>query len=90
MSFETIVAGGARSALPHGVASPQPIPNNGFVILDFGVILAGYCSDMTRTLYVGKPTARARRMYGAVREAQQAALEAVEVAQHLVGSRQLP
>lgn len=77
MSFETIVAGGARSALPHGVASPQPIPNNGFVILDFGVILAGYCSDMTRTLYVGKPTARARRMYKAVREAQQAALEAV-------------
>ncbi|HYX69536.1 MAG TPA: aminopeptidase P family protein [Terriglobales bacterium] len=72
MSFETIVAAGPRSALPHGRASSQPIPNKGFVILDFGVILSGYCSDMTRTLYVGRPTARARRLYQAVREAQQA------------------
>jgi Xaa-Pro aminopeptidase len=77
MSFETIVAAGPRSALPHGVASAQVIPRRGFVVLDFGVILAGYCSDMTRTVYVGKPTARVRRMYQAVREAQQAAIEAV-------------
>ena len=77
MSFETILAGGARSALPHGRASSQPIPNNGFVVLDFGVILSGYCSDMTRTLYLGRPTARARGMYEAVREAQQAAVQEV-------------
>jgi Xaa-Pro aminopeptidase len=77
MSFETIVAGGARSALPHGVASSQPIPNKGFVILDFGVILAGYCSDMTRTVHVGKLSRRERELYSRVREAQAAATEAV-------------
>jgi Xaa-Pro aminopeptidase len=77
MSFPTIVAAGARSALPHGVASPQVIPSKGFVLLDFGVILAGYCSDMSRTVFVGAPTARAREMYQAVREAQQAAVAAV-------------
>src|SRR5215470_2242313 len=43
MSFDTIVAAGPRSALPHGRASSQPIPQDGFIILDYGVILAGYC-----------------------------------------------
>src|SRR6267154_1073103 len=43
MSFDTIVAAGVRSALPHGRASAQPIPPQGFIILDYGVILAGYC-----------------------------------------------
>ena len=78
MSFETIVAAGTRSALPHGLASAQPIPRRGFVVLDFGVILRDYCSDMTRTLYVGRPTAEVRRLYQAVRDAQQAAIEAVQ------------
>ena len=77
MAFETMVAAGPRSALPHGRASSQPVPNKGFVILDFGVILSGYCSDMTRTLYLGKPTTRARRLYQAVLAAQQAALREV-------------
>jgi Xaa-Pro aminopeptidase len=77
MSFETIVAAGARSALPHGRASSQAIPRRGFVVLDFGVILAGYCSDMTRTVHVGAPAEDARRLYAVVREAQQAAIEAV-------------
>jgi Xaa-Pro aminopeptidase len=77
MSFETIVAAGPRSALPHGVASQAAIPARGFVVLDFGVILRGYCSDMTRTVHVGKVSAGGRRMYQAVREAQQAAIGAV-------------
>jgi Xaa-Pro aminopeptidase len=77
MSFETIVAGGPRSALPHWRASTQPIPLGGFVVLDFGVILRGYCSDMTRTVYVGKPAAQARTLYQAVWDAQQAALDSV-------------
>jgi len=77
MSFDTIVAAGPRSALPHGRASTHLIPQQGFVVLDFGVILSGYCSDMTRTLYVGKPAARARRLYDVVREAQQAAIDVV-------------
>jgi Xaa-Pro aminopeptidase len=78
MSFETIIASGPRSALPHGRASNAPIPSRGFVVCDFGVILAGYCSDMTRTVHVGRPTMEARRIYEAVREAQQAAVAAVK------------
>jgi Xaa-Pro aminopeptidase len=78
MAFPTIVAGGLRSALPHGRASAAAIPARGFVVCDFGVILAGYCSDMTRTLHVGRPPKEARRVYQAVVEAQHAALEAVK------------
>ena len=77
MSFETIIAAGKRSALPHGRASQAAIPAQGFVVCDFGVILSGYCSDMTRTVYVGRPSAEARGVYQAVKQAQQAAVEAV-------------
>ena len=77
MSFDTIVAGGARSAMPHGRASSHSIPEGGFIILDWGVILAGYCSDMTRTVHVGPPSETHRSMYQAVREAQSASIAAV-------------
>jgi Xaa-Pro aminopeptidase len=77
MSFPTIIAAGQRSALPHGRASDEPIPPGGFVVCDFGVILASYCSDQTRTVWVGPVSKEARRIYDAVREAQQAAVEAV-------------
>ena len=77
MSFPTIIASGPRSALPHGRASTQPIPSGGFVVCDFGVILAGYCSDQTRTVWVGPASGEAQRVYDAVREAQQAAVQAV-------------
>ncbi len=77
MSFDTIIASGARSALPHGRASRTAIPAQGFVVCDFGVILSGYCSDMTRTVYVGHASAEARRVYQAVKQAQQAGVDAV-------------
>ena len=77
MAFPPIIASGPRSALPHGRASSAPIPAKGFVVCDFGVILAGYCSDMTRTVHVGRPPADACNLYEAVQQAQQAALEAV-------------
>jgi Xaa-Pro aminopeptidase len=77
MSFETIVASGPRSALPHGHATPAMLPRKAFVVLDFGVILNGYCSDMTRTVHVGKANNRERFAYDSVLEAQQAAFEAV-------------
>jgi Xaa-Pro aminopeptidase len=77
MSFETIIASGERSALPHGRASRAKIPASGFVVCDFGVILTGYCSDTTRTVYVGRPSEEARCFYDAVRASQQAAVEAV-------------
>ena len=78
MSFATIVAGGVRSSFPHGRATSQRLPRKGFLTLDFGVILKGYCSDMTRTVYLGKPTQGERFTYDAVREAQQAAVDAVK------------
>jgi Xaa-Pro aminopeptidase len=77
MSFETIVAGGERSALPHGVASRALLPRSGFVVLDYGVILGGYCSDMTRTVFLGRPSRQERQVYEAVLEAQQAAVAVV-------------
>jgi Xaa-Pro aminopeptidase len=77
MSFPTIVASGARSALPHGRASEQAIRPGGFVVCDFGVILEGYCSDQTRTVWVGAASEDARAAYQAVLEAQQAAVDAV-------------
>ena len=77
MSFDTIVASGPRSALPHGHATAAKLPRNGFVTLDFGVILKGYCSDMTRTVHLGKSGRRERSAYEAVLDAQQAAVEAV-------------
>jgi Xaa-Pro aminopeptidase len=77
MSFETIVASGQRSALPHGRATTAPLPRKGFLTLDFGIILEGYCSDMTRTVHLGKPTAKERAAYEAVLEAQEAGVQAV-------------
>jgi len=77
MSFETIVAAGTRSAMPHGRATAAKLPRRGFVTLDFGVILNGYCSDMTRTVHLGKPKANERAAYEAVLEAQEAGVAAV-------------
>jgi Xaa-Pro aminopeptidase len=77
MSFETIVASGARSALPHGRATGAGLPRRGFVTLDFGIILKGYCSDMTRTVFLGKPRPKERHAYEAVLEGQEAAVKAV-------------
>jgi Xaa-Pro aminopeptidase len=77
MSFPTILASGPRSAIVHGRASSTRIPRRGFVVCDFGVILAGYCSDRTRTVHVGRPSREARQLYEAVLEAQQAAIAAV-------------
>jgi Xaa-Pro aminopeptidase len=77
MSFETIVASGERSALPHGKASNAALPRKGFVTLDFGIIREGYCSDMTRTICLGRPRSEERKAYEAVLEAQESAVAAV-------------
>ena len=75
MSFPTILASGPRSAMVHGRASGARIARRGFVVCDFGVILAGYCSDRTRTVHVGQPSREERAFYNAVGEAQQAAID---------------
>ncbi len=77
MSFETIVASGQRSALPHGRASSAKLPKRGFVTLDFGVVVEGYCSDMTRTVHMGPAGADERDAYDAVLLAQETAVAAV-------------
>ncbi len=70
MSFETIVASGVRSALPHGRATASLLPRRGFLTLDFGIIREGYCSDMTRTVHLGKAECkRARNIPGSARSA---------------------
>jgi len=74
MSFETIVASGERSALPHGRATTAKLPKRGFVTLDFGVVMDGYCSDMTRTIHLGKASQEEFDVYHAVLEAQEAAV----------------
>lgn len=74
-SFETIVASGERSALPHGKASDRVIQGNEFVKLDFGAYYKGYCSDITRTVVLGKPTDKHKEIYDIVLEAQLNCLE---------------
>ncbi|WP_028610424.1 M24 family metallopeptidase [Paenibacillus harenae] len=77
-SFDTIVASGERSALPHGVASDRLIGTNEFVKLDFGAYYKGYCSDLTRTVVVGTPTEKHLEIYNIVLEAQLHALEHIK------------
>jgi Xaa-Pro aminopeptidase len=76
-SFETIVASGSRSAWPHAQPTPKLLKKNELVVLDQGAILRGYCSDMTRTVFLGRPAGRVRSLYSAVLEAQQAAKAAI-------------
>jgi Xaa-Pro aminopeptidase len=76
-AFETIVASGVRGALPHGKASSKKIESGEFMTLDFGCVVNGYHSDMTRTVCIGKPSAEMKKVYGIVLEAQQRAADAV-------------
>ena len=69
-SFDTIVASGKRSALPHGVATDKVIEKGDFVTLDYGAYYNGYVSDITRTVAVGKPSEELIKIYDIVLEAQ--------------------
>jgi len=74
-AFETIVASGPRGARPHARPSGKVLEKSELVIFDLGAILSGYASDMSRTVYLGEPPGRIRRLYKAVLEAQQMAVE---------------
>ncbi|HWR38349.1 MAG TPA: Xaa-Pro peptidase family protein [Patescibacteria group bacterium] len=76
-AFDTIVASGIRSALPHGRASEKIIENGDFITMDFGAVYLGYHSDMTRTVVVGKASERQRKIYQVVLAAQLAGVQAV-------------
>jgi Xaa-Pro aminopeptidase len=85
-SFDTIVASGPRSAWAHARPTSKPLGKSELVVLDQGAIIRGYCSDMTRTVFLGRPTQKVRRLYAAVLEAQAAARNALRpgVAAHEV------
>jgi Xaa-Pro aminopeptidase len=76
-AFETIVAFGERAALPHARPTAKRLRKNELVVLDLGAILAHYCSDITRTFFVGRAPKRIRGWYRAVQEAQAAAIATV-------------
>ena len=77
-SFETIVASGPRGAFPHARPTSKKLRKNELVVLDLGVILGHYCSDMTRTVHLGRATRRVRDCYRSVQQAQAAGVAAVQ------------
>ena len=76
LSFPPIVVSGPNTSMPHGVAGQRVLQNGDFVTLDFGLILEGYCSDMTRTVALGHVTDEMRLVYDTVLRAQQAGIAA--------------
>lgn len=76
--FDYIVASGYRSALPHGVATKKRLAENEFLTIDFGARFQGYCSDFTRTIFIGAPDTRHTEIYQIVLEAQKAGIEALK------------
>lgn len=74
IAFDTIAVSGTHSSMPHGVPERRKI-EKGFLTMDFGAKFNGYCSDMTRTVCVGKPSDEMKRIYGTVLQAQETAIE---------------
>ncbi|MCD9021142.1 M24 family metallopeptidase [Cohnella silvisoli] len=77
-AYASIVASGERSALPHGLASDKLLAANEFVTLDFGANYEGYCSDLTRTVFIGTPTEKHKELYSIVLEANRATLSGLK------------
>jgi Xaa-Pro aminopeptidase len=77
LAFETVLASGPRSALPHGRASERVMAAGDLVTVDFGAVWHGYCSDCTRTVALGRADARQREIYAIVVEALQEGLAAL-------------
>ena len=76
-AFPTIVASGPRSAMPHGVASARRLAGGEILLIDYGCVFEGYCSDETCSFFLGEPTAKQRRIYAVVKEAHDLALAAL-------------
>lgn len=76
-SFKTLVSSGARCYLPHSVATDKRVADGDFVLMDFGAVRDGYCSDITRTIVVGHADDTQRRLYGLVQAAQQKAVDVI-------------
>lgn len=77
-SFSAIVASGVNSSMPHAVPTKKKIELGDFVTMDYGCVYEGYCSDMTRTIVVGKASDKQKEIYNIVLEAQLAALDVIK------------
>lgn len=77
LSFDTIALSGVNTSMPHGVPSDKKVQRGEFVLMDFGAVVDGYHSDMTRTVCVGEPTPKMREVYDIVLEAQRLGIAAV-------------
>ncbi len=77
LSFDTIAASGVNSASPHAVPTDKPLQKGEFLTLDFGAVVDGYHSDMTRTLCVGRPSQKMEEVYNSVLQANLDAIDAV-------------
>lgn len=78
LSFPAIVASGINSSMPHAVPGNKKLANGDFLTLDFGCIYNGYCSDMTRTIVIGRASQKQKEIYNVVLEAQLAALDFIK------------
>ncbi|MFL0251574.1 M24 family metallopeptidase [Clostridium neuense] len=78
LSFPSIVASGERSCLPHGQATNKVLEEGDFLTLDFGCIYEDYCSDMTRTIVIGKPSDKMKEIYDIVLKANEAAIPVIK------------
>lgn len=77
LSFETIIASGPNSSMPHAVPSERELQNGDLVVMDFGCMYEGYCSDMTRTIGIGRVSDEQKEIYSIVQKAQQTALDGI-------------
>ncbi|HUR16223.1 MAG TPA: Xaa-Pro peptidase family protein [Candidatus Limnocylindrales bacterium] len=80
LAFDVACLAGAQAALPHGAPTDRSVKNGEVLLFDFGAQVAGYRSDMTRTLFVGEPTAQSLEIYEVVARAQEASFEALSQA----------
>lgn len=83
IAFQTIVASGFRSALPHGVATKKKIAKGEFIIIDYGIVYHGYVSDETCTFVVGIPTKKQKKIYDIVKKAHDLAVKAIAIGKPL-------
>lgn len=77
LSFDTIVASGSNSSMPHAQVTDRRVEKGDFVTMDFGCVYQGYCSDMTRTVAVGAPTEEMKKVYQIVLDANLRALDSI-------------
>lgn len=78
LSFDTIVASGKHSSMPHARVTDRRLERGDFITMDFGCVYQGYCSDMTRTVALGEPSEEMRKVYQIVLEANLAAVEQIQ------------